>query len=381
MAAKRQRPSGTWEFIIKNKKLLGKPVSLTFDTEIEGDEYCKKLEYQLSQGNIPSELLGKEALNNKYENINHVANAYCRTVHVPPSDDDYLTTVLKMVGDVALTKINYNWAEDWVKELKGRKLAPSTIRHYVGTLARCFDWAGRKDIVALAVNPLRQLPLRYATYNETETKVAGEVIEDVSRDRRLSQDGKEEARILEVLAEDSTLGVIKYRAAIHAMFILGLESAMRMREMYTLKLSQVDFQANTVFLKKTKNGSKRQVPMTTVANRVLSEYIQLVIDGEKSMDGFKFEAENLFPWWSGKADNDTLKAVSTLLSYHYGRVFDLAKCVDLKFHDLRHEATSRLYERTNLSDVEISIITGHTDLKMLKRYANLRGSTLAQRLW
>ncbi|CAB4122237.1 XerC Integrase [uncultured Caudovirales phage] len=381
MPSKRQRPSGTWEFTVQKKGLLDKPMSLTFDTEIEGDEYCKKIEFYLNQGIIPPELLGTEALGKKYDNIRHVINAYRKTVHVPSSDDDYLTTSSKLIGDVALTKINYDWAENWVVEMKTRKLAPSTIRHYVGSLARCFDWAGRKEITSLAVNPLRQLPRRYATYNAKETKLAGRVVEDVSRDRRLSQDGKEETQIREVLAEGSPLGVIKYRVAMETLFILGLESAMRLREMYTLKLSQLDFNANTIFLEKTKNGSKRQVPMTTVVNKVLSDYIQKVIDKEESMNGFAFESENVFPWWNGKNDNATLKAVSTLLSYHFGRVFDLAQCVDFKFHDLRHEATARLYERTNLSDVEISNITGHTDLKMLKRYANLRGSNLAKRLW
>ncbi|MGS0893435.1 hypothetical protein ACVBGC_12960 [Burkholderia stagnalis] len=48
---------------------------------------------------------------------------------------------------------------------------------------------------------------------------------------------------------------------------------------------------------------------------------------------------------------------------------------------MRHEATSRLYERTTLSDIQIAKITGHTDPKVLMRYANLRGSDLAARLW
>ena len=41
-------------------------------------------------------------------------------------------------------------------------LSPVTIRHHVGSLARCFDWGAKRGIVALAVNPLRMLPKRYA---------------------------------------------------------------------------------------------------------------------------------------------------------------------------------------------------------------------------
>ena len=52
-----------------------------------------------------------------------------------------------------------------------------------------------------------------------------------------------------------------------------------------------------------------------------------------------------------------------------------------RFHDLRHEAASRLFERTQLSDIEISRITGHKDPRVLRRYSNLRGSDLAAQLW
>ncbi|MDN0073992.1 hypothetical protein QU481_03695 [Crenobacter sp. SG2303] len=40
MATKRQRPSGSWEFIVRRKGLLPKPSYLTFETEAEGDAYC-----------------------------------------------------------------------------------------------------------------------------------------------------------------------------------------------------------------------------------------------------------------------------------------------------------------------------------------------------
>jgi integrase len=69
------------------------------------------------------------------------------------------------------------------------------------------------------------------------------------------------------------------------------------------------------------------------------------------------------------------------LSHLFGTRFEKAKCPDLRFHDLRHHATSRIYERTNLTDLEVASITGHTNLRMLQRYANLRGSKLASRLW
>ena len=51
--------------------------------------------------------------------------------------------------------------------------------------------------------------------------------------------------------------------------------------------------------------------------------------------------------------------------------------VDLRFHDLRHEATSRLFEK-GLSTMEVAAITGHKDLKMLSRYTHIKPQHLAR---
>ena len=52
---------------------------------------------------------------------------------------------------------------------------------------------------------------------------------------------------------------------------------------------------------------------------------------------------------------------------------------DLHFHDLRHKATSRLFEK-ELNPVEVATITGHKDTKMLMRYTHLRAEDLVGRL-
>jgi integrase len=69
--------------------------------------------------------------------------------------------------------------------------------------------------------------------------------------------------------------------------------------------------------------------------------------------------------------------------YVFNRVWALtlrgAGIEGLHFHDLRHEATSRLVER-GLSDQEVSAITGHKSMQMLKRYTHLRAEDLVERL-
>ena len=85
-------------------------------------------------------------------------------------------------------------------------------------------------------------------------------------------------------------------------------------------------------------------------------------------------------WWTG-GDRIQKARVSHRLSHRFAKRFEQAGCPDFRFHDLRHTAVCRLYERTTLSDLEISKITGHKTFRMLARYANLRGSDLAAKLW
>jgi integrase len=52
---------------------------------------------------------------------------------------------------------------------------------------------------------------------------------------------------------------------------------------------------------------------------------------------------------------------------------------DFHFHDLRHEAVSRLFEK-GFNVVEVSTISGHKELRMLQRYTHLRAADLVARL-
>jgi integrase len=63
----------------------------------------------------------------------------------------------------------------------------------------------------------------------------------------------------------------------------------------------------------------------------------------------------------------------------WARLRDRAGCADLHFHDLRHEAVSRLFER-GLNIAEVSAISGHNELRMLQRYTHLRAADLVRRL-
>jgi integrase len=360
MAAKRKRGS-SWEYIVKRKGVLPKPISLTFRDEAEGDAYVAHLEKLLAAGIVPGEFRDRS---DALVTLGQALRLYVDTVHITDDDVRLLAALDFEMGSRPIDRADYPWAEAWVQALQASGLSPSTIRKKVGALARCLDWVVRRGGSMLAANPLRMLPRRYAT-TATGRK-------DVERDRRL-HDG-EEPRIMAILNREKPEGRERALALPHAdglrlMFTLALETAMRMREIYTLGPDQVDLSQRTIFLDKTKNGDKRQVPLSSVAVAALAAYLS------------GHHGDKVFLFWDGDTGAEALRSTTRGLSAQWRRIFSAAGCVDLHFHDLRHEATSRFYERTKLSDIEISRITGHKDLRTLRRYSNLRGSNLAEKLW
>lgn len=381
MVASKRNRFGRWEFVVKRAGLLEKPIYLTFDDEAEGDAYVARLERLLDRGIVPTE---HEPVRRTLT-IDDLVRLYVRDAHPSDKDVSALNTVVKDRGRVPVTSICSGWVDDWVTELKRiERLAPATIRAKVGAMARCADWGVRKGHLVLPDQPFRTLPDGYAQYTDVDAKLAGVVRVDIERDRRLEpgRDGSpdEHTRILAMIDG----GVVprklrplqlEHKAALRLLYILALESAMRMREMYTLTLDQVRIDQRTIFLDRTKNGDKRQVPMTSVARAEIEEYLRV-----RSIPAGRPEGL-LFPWWDGSDSKKSLHSTTDYLSNLWVSIFRAAGCADLGFHDLRHEATSRLFERTRLSETEIMKITGHRSHRMMMRYANLRGSTLADRLW
>ena len=130
--------------------------------------------------------------------------------------------------------------------------------------------------------------------------------------------------------------------------IFAIETAMRLGEIINLNWSDIDMERQIATLLHTKNGEVRQVPLSNAAIasvRALPRHIASL---------------KVFWRW---------KAVSSFES-SWQRVLAKSEIKNFRFHDLRHEATSRLFEM-NLNMMEVSTITGHKTLQMLKRYTHL----------
>ena len=364
MASKRIKGKG-WEFTVKRAGLLEKPLILTFHDEAEGDQYCKNLEALLDRGIIPDQFQLRPAVTS----LDDLIKVYLRDAQLSVSDRETLRTLGETVLATHVTAINVDWVDDWVQAMKRvHHYRPATIRKKVGALARCCDWGIRKKMLILPDTPFRTLPEGYASYTELDGKLSGGVMTDTERDRRFEPG--EEDRIREVLdkgilSRKQRPYAIQHKQDVIALFGILLESAMRLREVYTLTGDQIDLRGRTVNLDKTKNGDRRQVPLSSVAVRLLTPYARC--------------QGNIFPWLGEQKGN--LKLTTNYLSKLFAQLFEEAGCPDLHAHDLRHEAISRMFERTALSVEEIMKLSGHRTHKMMMRYLKLRASTLASKLW
>ena len=364
MATKRLR-GDTWNYVVKRSGLLPRPIYLSFKDEAEGDAYVSHLERLLDAGYVPPEFIKQEAPSNLYM----VIRDYLQSSSVSDMDRKILSVLIDRIGKVTVLEFTTEWCDAWITGMKRvRTMAPSTIRHHVGAMARCADSAVRNRV--LAINPLRGLPRGYATYLPSDIEVVPEGLlpGPGERDRRLKPGELE--RILRVLMENPKPEgkerplKLEHRESLLLIFWLALGTGMRMSEIFTLTPAQIDLGERTVFLEKTKNGNKRQVPLFPRARVAVERYLPTA------------GPDYLVPQWKG-GDLAERKRVGDMLSKQFSRIFEAAGCEGLTFHDLRHEATCWFYEHTDLTDVEIAKVLGWKSMKMALRYANLRGSKLA----
>lgn len=165
------------------------------------------------------------------------------------------------------------------------------------------------------------------------------------RDRRLTS--SEERRLSKYFQVRNT--------ELYTIFHLALETGMRQGEILSLQWEHIDLQHGVAHLPVTKNGSVRDVPLSRRARNLLHELpVQL------SGTVFHYKSTGFKSAWR--------VALQKL------------KIENLHFHDLRHEAISRLFELGTLNVMEVAAISGHKSLNMLKRYTHLRAYQLVSKL-
>ena len=144
----------------------------------------------------------------------------------------------------------------------------------------------------------------------------------------------------------------------------AVATGMRQDEICSLRWSDVDLRTRLATVRnrkdpRRKEGNHQQVPLLDVTGyNAIS-----ILEEQRRREPI---TDRPFPY-NGRS-----------LGAAFRRACRELHIVDLRFHDLRHEATSRLFE-AGFDIPEVSLVTGHKDWKMLRRYLNLRPAQLLQR--
>ena len=134
---------------------------------------------------------------------------------------------------------------------------------------------------------------------------------------------------------------------------IAIETGMRRSEILSLQWDNVDLDTRIAILPNTKNGSRREVPLTTKAVEILA--------------GLERQHESVFPISDYSIRNG------------WDRLVKRANIADLRFHDMRHEAVSRFFEM-GLSVPEVAAISGHRDYRTLASYNHVDTFRMVQKL-
>lgn len=243
-----------------------------------------------------------------------------------------------------------NFAHADITEFVARRQAEGVTN---GTIGR------ELDLLSTSINRARAsgIPI---LQNPIETIDRPDI--DDARDRRL-QDGELRAMLdqlqLRKRNPDGTLGKNGVDNPYMRWIVRwSIETATRQGETLKLEWQHLKDKKRYIHLPASicKNKTARNVPLSTRALRILRVLKTLRPDNEP----------RIFP--------TTRHAVKK----SWGRACDRAGIDDLHFHDLRHEATSRLAGRFNV--LELASITGHKDLQSLKRYYHPKAEDLAKKL-
>lgn len=343
MATIRRRGEYQWEAQIRKKGYP--PQSRTFDTRKDAEKWARAIERDMdTQRFMPrsaAEGTTFAYLASMYDQDTISEKKSARQIR---SDLGILVSAFGKHSLVAITPSLIN--EFRVKQAKAN-ISGATIRKRISLLGRTLKSAAVDYGIYLPHgNPVDQVRL------PKDSK---------PRDQRLSQ------REIEAIiaATDSP--------ELPALLRLATETAMRRSEIVGLRWSDIDIQSRVAHIDDAKNGLSRDVPLSSRAVAALQS-----IPHRLSGQVFSYSSPDSVTRAFTRAIRRA-RARYEAECRTSGEVTDPLFLLGKRLHDFRHEATSRLFE-IGLGVMEVATITGHKDLKMLRRYTHLKAEDLAKKL-
>ena len=247
-----------------------------------------------------------------------------------------LGTLKRRLGSIRLIHLTSKEIASY-RDIRLQEISPASLKRELTILSQVLTVASKDWGISIPQNPVKMISLPKADQVRTRRLEAGE------RERLLQNANPE----------------------LHRIIVVALETGMRRGEILNIKRSHIDFNKSVLLIPSTKTDIPRTIPLSSDAIASLRE--QYKASQEESRGVIPLHESPLFTY--------SLRG----LSGAFLRLCRKLNIDNLHFHDLRHEATSTLFEK-GLNPVEVATITGHKDTKMLMRYTHLRAEDLVGRL-
>ena len=338
MASITKRGEEQFRALVRRK---GYVLSKTFYFKKDAEVWARKTESEIDRGIFvntqEAERLTLSELINRYE------IELLPTIKAYAQEKSRLKMINKCIGSLPIASITSSIIIKF-RNIRLATIAENSVNREITTIKRLLSYAHQDCKITLpnGIPHVKKLTID----DSRERRVPDDEIKAIC----LNSDSKELAYIIE----------------------LALHTAMRRSELSNLKRNNINFNVPCLKLYDTKNGKNRTVPLTPVA-RDLLKAIPANLNG------------NIFRMSHASITKAFERARGRARAFYEAnceaeKIFcDDRFLIDLRFHDLRHEATSRLAILLP-NVIELSRITGHKELKMLNRYYQISVADLAIKL-
>jgi integrase len=218
------------------------------------------------------------------------------------------------------------------RDKRSKTVKPATVCRELGLIQHAFDVAIKEWDYPIQFNPVTKVK-KPEIRNRRERRVSLSEMKVLIRSLKICQ--SPQMRLLVMFA---------------------ISTGMRRGEILDAQWKHINLDSRVLHIPITKTGHPRTIPLTKRAIRILKELAEIV-GTEKHI--FTITENSFRMAWK--------------------RVIKRSGLVDLHFHDFRHEAISRFFER-GLSVPEVALISGHRDYRMLFRYTHLRAEDIVAKL-
>lgn len=305
-------------------------LSSTFKTKAEAIAWASEVHAKIRLNLLENPLLNTAISKNTSFGVaaQHYIDKHSIYKKSSKSEIGLISILIRRWGNLSVLEITKARVITFRDEMLAMGRSGSTINHYFNVISKIYQMLSEEWDLAISnpITGLKRIPSK-----------KGRAIRVSKQVEVLLMDGCKQLNI-PLLAS-----IIEF----------AIQTGMRRGEIIGLTWSDIDIEKRKAYLDKTKNGESRQVPLTLQAVRLL--------------DGLPRVNAKVFPMGF-----DCLRRQFRRLKRHirndwhgYGdNPFD-----NLRFHDLRHEALSRLSD-AGLNVIELSHISGHRTLGMLKRYTH-----------